>query len=506
MTAVHPRVASRPVFASDRLRTVPVMAVALGLVAGGVAFVGAGVPSYWGDEAASVMSASRSLPSLFGLLAHIDAVHGLYYLFLHFWIQLFGSGEAVVRLPSAIAVATAVAGVVVLTARLYDPFTAATAGAIAAVIPQLTRMAVEARSYAFAMAVAVWLTVLFVMLLERTTPSRRLWVAYAVGLAASVYLFLYLGLLLLVHAVVLLAKRPGAAVIRRWAAAATAAAVLAAPMAIIGYGERGQIAFLSRRDYATATSLFVRQWFSSWPFAIAAWTLIAIAIVGAVLAFRRSRTIDLGVVLAVTWTVLPTALLLIGDRLVTPMYDVRYPTFCVPGVALLMAIGARELARLARGRRVARAATATVIVAALAAVSLPTYVAQRQPFAKDGGSDLRQSAQLLASLASPGDAVVFDQTVKPSRRPRLAKALYPTSFAGLADVALTKPYAQRHHLWDGVAPLTDVEASLAAHHVVWAVELDGSASNDVAVLESLGYDVAAVHPVHRTNIVELVKE
>ena len=136
-------------------------------------------------------------------------MHGLYYLFLHFWIQLFGSGEAVVRLPSAIAVAAAVAGVVVLAARLYDPFTAATAGAIAAVIPQLTRMAVEARSYAFAMAVAVWLTVLFVELLGRTTPSRRLWVAYAVGLAASVYLFLYLGLLLLVHAVVLLAKRPG---------------------------------------------------------------------------------------------------------------------------------------------------------------------------------------------------------------------------------------------------------------------------------------------------------
>ena len=80
------------------------------------------------------------------------------------------------------------------------------------------------------------------------------------------------------------------------------------------------------------------------------------------------------------------------------------------------------------------------------------------------------------------------------------------SFAGLADVALTKPYAERPRLWDRVAPLTDVEASLAAHQVVWAVELEGSASNDVAVLVSLGYDVAAIHPVHRTNIVELVKE
>ena len=506
MTAVHPRVASRPVFALDRLRTVPVMALALGMVAGGVTFIGAGVPSYWGDEAASVMSASRSLPSLFGLLAHIDAVHGLYYLFLHFWIQLFGSSEAVVRLPSAVAVAAAVAGVVVLAGRLYDPFTAATAGAIAAVIPQLTRMAVEARSYAFAMAVAVWLSVLFMELLGRSTPSRRLWVAYAVGLAASVYLFLYLGLLLLVHAVVLLARRPGIPVARRWAAAAIAAVVLSAPMAVIGYAERGQIAFLARRDYATATSILVRQWFSSWPFAIAAWVLIAVGIAGAVLAFRRSRTVDIGAVLAVTWTVLPTSLLLVADRLLTPMYDLRYPAFCVPGVALLMAIGVRELARLAHGRRVARATTAAVIVAALAAASLPTYLAQRQPFAKDGGSDLRQSARLLASLASPGDAVVFDQSVKPSRRPRIAKALYPASFTGLADVELTTPYTHRARLWDRVAPLTDVEASLAGHPVVWAVEVGGSSSDDVAVLESLGYDVAAVHPVHRTNIVELVRE
>ena len=175
------------------------------------------------------------------------------------------------------------------------------------------------------------------------------------GLAASVYLFLYLGLLLLVHAVVLLAKRPGRAVIRRWATAATAAAVLAAPMASSATGSAADRVPRAAR-YATATSVFVRQWFSSWPFAIAAWTLMAMAIVGAVLEFRRSRTVDPGVVLAVTWTVLPTALLVIGDRVVTPMYDLRYPTFCVPGVALLMAIGVRELvgSPAAGGSRVPR--------------------------------------------------------------------------------------------------------------------------------------------------------
>ena len=57
-------------------------------------------PSYWGDEAASVLSAQRSLPSLFGMLGNVDAVHGFYYVFLHFWIDEFGATEFATRLPN----------------------------------------------------------------------------------------------------------------------------------------------------------------------------------------------------------------------------------------------------------------------------------------------------------------------------------------------------------------------------------------------------------------------
>ena len=72
-------------------------------------FAGSWVPSLWGDETVSIMSAERSLPSLFSALGHIDAVHGGYYLFLHGWIGLFGASELSVRLPSAIAVGFAAA-------------------------------------------------------------------------------------------------------------------------------------------------------------------------------------------------------------------------------------------------------------------------------------------------------------------------------------------------------------------------------------------------------------
>ena len=61
---------------------------ALGTLATVVSLLGSWIPSLWGDEAASAMSAQRSIPSLFRMLGHVDAVHGTYYLGLHAWVQV----------------------------------------------------------------------------------------------------------------------------------------------------------------------------------------------------------------------------------------------------------------------------------------------------------------------------------------------------------------------------------------------------------------------------------
>ena len=53
------------------------------LVAGG-----AWVPGPWLDEGATILSASRSWPSLAEMLGNIDAVHGLYYGIMHLWFDL----------------------------------------------------------------------------------------------------------------------------------------------------------------------------------------------------------------------------------------------------------------------------------------------------------------------------------------------------------------------------------------------------------------------------------
>src|ERR1700709_768814 len=85
-------------------RRVGVVAVVLGAAGLVLSAAGSWIPSLWGDEAASVLSAERPLPSLFRMLGNVDAVHGTFYLFLHFWVSVFGASPFAVRFPSAIAI------------------------------------------------------------------------------------------------------------------------------------------------------------------------------------------------------------------------------------------------------------------------------------------------------------------------------------------------------------------------------------------------------------------
>jgi len=160
-------------------RFVPV----IGAVGGAVAFIGAGKPVVLGDEAASVMSAERSLPSLFAELGASTPFTACTTCSCSFWIGAFGTSEAVVRFPSAVAAGFAIAGTVALGRRLLGTTGGILAGAVIAVLPEFTRMAIEARSYAFSIALAVWLTWLLVVLVRRHETRKRLWLIYAVGAA-----------------------------------------------------------------------------------------------------------------------------------------------------------------------------------------------------------------------------------------------------------------------------------------------------------------------------------
>lgn len=485
--------------ASDPPRAVGValLAPGIGLTAALVSAVGAGTPSYWGDEAASVMSAQRSLPSLLRELVNIDAVHGVYYALLHLWIDVAGGSEFATRTPSVVAAGAAAAGLVVLGRRLFGLRVGVIAGLALTVTPQFLRMAIETRSYAIGIAAAIWLTVLLVRMLTTPPPGPTMqrigWAGYAVALGAAIWMFEFLAFMAAVHLALVWALHVDRKTARRWLLASAAGGLLASPLVVVAFFQRGQIAFLAERSYDTASNVLVIQWFGTAPFAVAAWAAIFAGVITALRSPQRRRA----AVAVILWIVLPTATLLVVNAIAMPVYNLRYPAFSLGGVALAVALGIDAGAR-ALVPRLPRIAAVTAALVMLASAAWPSYLAQRGPYAKGGGSDIRQSSALLASLAAPGDAVVFDQEVRSSQRPAMAYRLYPKDFVRLDNVALTTPYYRYDGIWDQYLPAAQLGPRLTGHPVVWAWEIRGSARANLAALRSLGYRSTGTYPVHRT--------
>lgn len=484
----------------------------VGLVGFLVSFAWSWQPSFWGDEAASVMSAERSLPSLFRMLGHVDAVHGTYYLFLHYWIGLFGASELSTRLPSALAIGVAAAGTVVLTRILVNARVAVIAGLVFSVLPRVTYMGGEARSSALATAIAVWLTVLLVHLLRTSPESGRVrigwWAGYAVLLAAGTYMFLDLVLLIPAHALAVVLSRRRKA-LAPWALATGAGLALAAPVLYWGAHERNQISFIGRRPQVSLLDAAVNQWFGNPALAVLAWGLVILAVV-VVFGTRRGRRTRARatrsvVAVALAWLLVPTVVLFLGTRLITPMYSLRYLSFCAPAAAIVIAIGIASI-------RVRWAQFAAVLL--IVGLAAPTYLYQRSDFAKDGagpvaGSDLRQAAAVVQAGAHPGDAVVFDESVRPSRKPRLALHLYPDAFRGLRDITLQRPFETRTGLWDTTVPLSEATGELTNTGTVWLLQNRGSTEStdgtDLRTLEQAGFTALHSTTVHRTVVIELTR-
>ena len=485
--------------------------LAVWLAAAVVFATGSWIPSLWGDEAASLMSAERSLPSLLGMLRTVDAVHGTYYLGLHVWIGVAGTSPFALRLPAVLAGAAAVAAVFALGRLLRSRRVGVLAAAVLVLVPRMTDISEEVRSYAFSAAVAAWLTVVLVVIARRRHPGSRFFVLYAVLLALGVYTFLYTGLIVLAHALVLLVLRSPRRTLRRWFVACAAAVLAASPILVLAYAERAQVAYLGRRIEVTAHSVLVSTWFGAVPLAAVGWSLIALAAVVALRHASRARRAG-GVacstgsgcrleLVGASWVLVPSTIV-IGAQFVMPAFSARYLAFCAPAIALLVAAGIDRILSTSR----VLGATAIVVVV-LAAV--PIGIAQRAPYA-DNRSDWAEISSTMAHLASPGDGAVFDDAVRPSRRTRLASRTYPQGFAALDDLTLRSPWFANPGWNDTAWPLTSavVKERLARYQRVWLIDDAHPGTRGTAGLSTLlsdGYHERRVVRLHSSVIRELTR-
>jgi mannosyltransferase len=450
------------VFSESRQHRGALDPLIVGLLAAAISLAGAARPSFWYDEAATISASySRSLGQLWRMLGNVDAVHGLYYLLMHGWFQIFPPTEFWSRAPSGLAIGGAAAGVVVLGRQLSSRTVALASGVVFAILPRTTWAGIEARPYALSMMAAVWVTVLLVVAVRR--ESRWLWACYGIGLATSILLDMYLALLLTAHVVFVFAFRRGRTVVVPFAITSLLTVCAVAPFVLEVVGQVQQIKWVAPIGHRTIEDVMVQQYFErSPPFAVLSALIVAVAIV---LWLRTSRLTEADrqlLTLAVASLVIPTAAIVAWSAAAHPIYTPRYLSFTAPAMALALGVCIGALAVKPWG--------ATAIVILLAAAAAPNYIrAQRGPYAKYG-MDYSQVADLITAKAAPGDCLLVNDTVTFMPAPmRPLMAARPDAYRKLIDLTLWQRATDRNEVFDTNLIPEVVAQPLSRCGVVWII-------------------------------------
>ncbi|MDI3315957.1 MAG: mannosyltransferase [Mycobacterium sp.] len=448
-------------------------------------------PSLWFDEAATIAAANRSEVDILRLLLNFDAVHGLYYLAMHAWFSLVPINEFTARLPSAVAVGAAAAGLVVL-GKLIGGRSTAWASAVAfTALPRTLWSAVEARSYALTAAAAVWLTV--VLVIAATRHGSALWALYALVLTLATVTYVYLALMVGAHVVTLAAGRNRRQLLP-FAGAVAAGLFLASPLIGLAASQRQtQLWWIRRGDYLAG--VLWQQWLTGSRLFLGA-CVIFLTWGSIVLAARRTGGHALAV--AVPWVLVPTAILVGYSAAVSNIYAPRYLTYTGPGLGLLLGVCVAAIARN-------RLRILTLLLAVLALSSSTAFTTQRSTYGKPGGADYSEIARVIKSHSQPHDCVVFG--LAGPEPLRAAAAAHPDAFAYLDDVAAGISGAEAAQLWTQDLPLDSavVRQRLTVCAVLWAIIDHKTPSSLVAEAKQLGFEIDREWALNRSTVIRMTR-
>lgn len=411
--------------------------------------------SYWRDEAATVSAVHRPLPALMRMLAHVDAVHGAYYLIMWPVAKVAGTGEIAMRLPSAVSMAATAAVVTVIGARLVSERAGLAAGIVWAVLPVTSWYGQDARSYAMATTLACVATYLLLRLVD--DPDHGRIAGYALAAAALGWISLFALLILPAHGLTtwLVTRRSGArlAIRKGWLAASATATLANIPLMVFAWRQRADIAWIPPLNGHEANT--IAAWSGSLPVSQVSVLIliagIAFTAAGGWLALRRGFPGEL-VALCLPWALAPVALLA-SASLVMPVFQFRYVLFVIPAAALLVGTA------IARLGRVAGALATTLLVL----VVIPGQIADRGPAGHY--DNIRYLDQVISAQARPGDAVVYSW-----QGWRQAAAAYPYGLAQLDDIALAQTPVAAGNLLGTDLPAPLIARNLAGVRRVWLLQ------------------------------------
>jgi mannosyltransferase len=368
--------------------------------------------SFWRDEAATAAASARTLADLFRLFQNAEGGLAGYVVFMKFWSDLAGYGEAALRLPSLAASMVTVVAAGTLASRLAGPAAGLVTGSLLMLHPSLMPFyGIEARPYALATAfVAV-----AALLAQRVSceHGEKRWdsVLWAVAATGAVTCHLFAVLPLAPQVLWLRASRFGR---KRGFLVKTIALPMAATLVMVALAANVSLLQSWIATVSLAGSLKVARWTVSRSGEI----LLVASLPGLALlhlaraADRVHSPLRLDVAVAVLWVVGPLLLLTAISILVSPVLILRYVLPSTVGAALLVGLavsgslaGARDLRRPVVVRWLA--------VGALllgGAVVLAPEVNRDLLQPKKKTEDLRAAAEWLLDHSFPGDRILYAPT------------------------------------------------------------------------------------------------
>lgn len=450
-------------------------APALGLLAFAASFAGSWIPPLWADEVATISAARRSFVELWALLQSVDAVHGLYYVFMHVWGAFFGFSDLSVRFPSAIAVGLACYGTVRIGSRLGSRFVGCTAGLVLALLPRMVWAGSEARQYAFTAAILVAL----ILMADRAWRSGRWvdWFAYLLVAVLGIHVFMFFVLAVgtIAVAAIVTQRRPLATTV-----SSLAALLLSLPFLFFVTTQTAQVNWIPEQSVPQHLwSFAVRQFFfinaedrpgagNDQPFAV----LVSVALLGTLVTALAWAGVVNGVrresyrtllVIVIGLLVIPISSLLIASALIQPVYVLRYLTFIAPAFALLVALGL-ELVRRTH-RKIMTGLVAVIVLCSLGPqLTIKTVV-------KDPQSGI---AETLSRELQASDNIFYDSP--------WAKIIHPVAVEGIIDLSMERSPVESGTLWGTMKPMNAVEFNHRGR--VWILGKQGAM--DLSPLTAVG--------------------
>lgn len=424
----------------------------------GLACWGLGRPSMYGTETVTYRAAHLPMPSFLHLLSHVDAVHGVYYAFMHVMF-LVGHGTVALRLPSTIAMATAVA----LTGRLAQRLTGSNRVALFAglsmfTVPYLDRYAQGGRSYAIDTAAVLWCSLMLLRAMGATENAARCrWLAYGASLAVAGYLHEMTALVIISHGVTLWWARADRDVVRRWLRAVLGAVIAMVPIVILGALQVGQLGWIQPATFGAVWQL-VAICFGPAVVVIAINLVLLTTGVATDPGLRRSSSGVTLVRFALPLLVLPPAIVLTESAFAHPFYGgARYFLYCIAGSALLVGAGLERAVRAVQ-RWQPTNRTGWVLGCAVMAVLLTLQwpLQERLRTASGAVQDTLALSVYLEHHARSGDGVIFLP-----RSFAAASFVYRNDYSALDDVAVATSPARSGTLYG-----TDKSPSAMRHAVV----------------------------------------